>query len=195
MKHYILILLAAFLVCGCAHAPTSLNNIPLAWTPTDTVAEAGAVDMTGMADVKIQIAKFTDTRKNPALIAENREKGVKPVTTRDDVAAYVTDHLRDSLQTAGLSVTDTAGTPVLSGEIDNFFVTEVSTYHAEITMHVTLRSAAGKTLWTGIVGGSSTTFGRSYSAPNYYKVLSNAVVNVAHNLLANPAFHDALATK
>lgn len=195
MKRYLLVLMAAFLAFGCAHAPVPLNNIPLAWTPSDTVSENGAVDMTGLADAKLKIEKFTDTRKNPALIAENREKGVKSVTTRDDVAAYVTDHLAESLKTTGLGVVDTGDVPVLTGEIDNFFVTEVSTYHAEVTLHVTLKSASGKTLWTGIVGGSSTTFGKSYSAPNYYKVLSNAVVDAAHNLLSNPAFHNALAAK
>lgn len=196
MKRYLLILAAAFLACGCAHNLATLDNIPLAWTPTDTVAEAGAIDMTGMTDVKLQIDGFTDARKNPASIGENREKGQnKPVTTRDNVAGYVTEHLRDTLRSTGIDVVEKGGTVVMSGEVSNFFVTEVNTYHAEITLRVTLRNPSGKTLWSGVVGGSSTTFGRSYRADNYYKVLSNALVDAAHTLLANPKVHDALAGK
>lgn len=196
MTRHLWVLLAASLACGCAHAPHPLNGIPLGWTPTDTVAEVGAVDMTGITDAKLQIDKFADARKDPALIGENREEGGhRPVTTKDSVAGYVTDHLRESIQKAGLDVVDTGGTAVLSGEISDFFVTEVNTYHAEVTLRVTLRGASGKTLWSGVVGGSSTTFGHSYRAANYYKVLSNALVDATHNLLANPGFHDALAGK
>ncbi|HEX7966096.1 MAG TPA: YajG family lipoprotein [Gammaproteobacteria bacterium] len=196
MKRYSLVLLLTFLACGCAHAPAPLNDIPLVWAPTSTVAEIGAIDTTGMTDVKIQMGGFTDARKDTALIGANREDGQdRPVTTRDAVAGYVTDHLRETLQKTGLDVVDSGGTAVLSGEVKDFFVTEVNTYHAEITLSVTLRNAAGKTLWSGVVGGSSTTFGHSYSAANYYKVLSNALVDATHTLLANPGFHDALAAK
>lgn len=83
------VLAAAFIVAsGASLAAGLLENIPLTWKPTTKFAELGAVDLTDLSKVKIQFDMLKDTRRNPALIAENREKAeIKPVTTKDDVAA------------------------------------------------------------------------------------------------------------
>jgi len=67
----------------------TLENIPLKWTPTSTLSEMGAVDISGaLLTTKIHLDTFVDTRQNPTLIAENREKAdkIRPVTTSGDVA-------------------------------------------------------------------------------------------------------------
>jgi Lipopolysaccharide-assembly len=190
----------AFLACliasGAASArETVLENIPLKWSPTSTLAEMGPVDLSA-ADltVKIHVEALVDTRQNPTLIAQNTEKPDKPrpVTTSSDVGGFVTEHLKDTLRAGGLNTVDNAGDVTLSGEIRRFFVTEVNVYRGEASLVLRLKDATGKELWTGAIVGDAERFGRSYRADNYYEVLSDTLLRAAHNLLANPTFHQAL---
>ena len=173
-----------------------LQNIPLKWTPTATLAEWGAVDVSGaMAAAKVRVDAFVDARENPALVGENRENSdkIRQVTTSDDVAAFIALHLKEGLRSAGLSIVDSGGDLAISGEIRRFFVTEVNTYGGEIAVLIHVKNSAGKELWSGVVSGDSTRWGRSYSAANYYETISDMVLSATHNLLANAGFHDALA--
>jgi hypothetical protein len=173
-----------------------LQNIPLKWTPTATLAEWGAVDISGaMAAAKIHVDGFVDTRESPALVGENRENAekIRQVTTSGDVSAFVSDHLKDGLRGAGLDIVDSGADLTISGEIRRFFVTEVNTYGGEISLLSHVKNSAGKELWSGVAAGDSTRWGRSYSAANYYETMSDMVLSATHNLLANPGFHDALA--
>jgi Uncharacterized lipoprotein len=173
----------------------SLENIPLKWSPTSTLAEWGAVDLSGATiTTKVQLDPLTDTRQNPSLVAENREKAnVRSVTTSSDVAAFVGDHLKESLHGAGLNIVDSGADVIVSGEIRKFFVTELSTYNGEITLLLHVKSSDGKELWTGIASGDATRWGRSYHAANYYETMSNMVLSATYNLLNNPSFRDSLA--
>ena len=190
----------AFLACliasGAAAArETVLENIPLKWSPTSSLAEMGAVDLSP-ADltVKIHVEALVDTRQNPTLIAQNSEKPDKPrpVTTSSDVGGFVTEHLKDTLRAGGLNTVDDAGDVTLSGEIRQFFVNEVNVYRGEASLVLRLKDASGKELWTGVIVGDAERFGRSYRADNYYEVLSDTLLRAAHNLLANSTFHEAL---
>ncbi len=192
-RHSILFACSVLLAVGTAFSRSGpLENIPLKWSPTSTLAEMGAIDVSGaLLTTKVRIDPLVDTRENPALVAENREKSdkVRQVTTSDNVAAYVTDHLKDSMRGAGLSTVDSGGDISISGEIRKFFVTETGTYNGEISILVHVKSAAGKELWSGIVSGDSTRWGRSYSADNYYETMSDMTLRAAYNLLSNAGFH------
>ncbi len=109
-----------------------------------------------------------------------------------DVAAFVTDHFRESLHSAGLNIVDGAADVTISGELRQFFVTETSTYKGEVSVILHVKNSAGKDLWTGVVGGDSTRFGRSYKADNYYETVSDMVLRASYNLLSNQGFRDAL---
>jgi len=188
---------ASLLLSGAAFARGEpLDNIPLKWTPTSPLSEWGVVDISGaMLTTKIHFDTFVDTRQNPSLIAENREKTdkVRPVTTSGDVAGFVTDHLKESLHGAGLNTVDGDADVYISGEIRQFFVVETSTYNGEISLLIHVKNRSGKELWTGIVAGDATRWGRSYSAANYYETISNMVLSATHNLLASAGFHEVLA--
>jgi hypothetical protein len=187
---------ATLVVSAAAFAGGDLQNIPLKWSPTSTFSEMGKVDISGaMLTRKVHIDTLVDTRQNPSLIAENREKAgkVRQVTTSGDVAAYVTDHLKETLHGAGLNVVDGPADVNVSGEIRQFFVTELNTYVGDISLLVHVKNSAGKELWTGLVAGDSSRFGRSYSAENYYEAISDMVLKAANNLVSTAGFHDALA--
>jgi hypothetical protein len=190
---------ALLILCGAAASrAASLENVPLRWKPTSTLAEMGVVDLSGaVGTTKIRIDALVDTRQNPSLVAENREKAdkVRQMTTSSDVAAFVTEHMKDTLRRAGLNIVDDGAEVVLSGEIRQFFVTEVNTYGGELSIMVHLKNTAGKELWTGVVAGDSTRWGRSYSAENYYETMSDMLLRGAFNLLSSPGFREALGKR
>ena len=191
LKRFVFVALLA--ASGSAMASKDLSNIPLVWSPTQSFAEFGAIDLSGIGNVKVQFNGFTDVRKNPALIAENHEKDpVRQVTTKDNVAAFLTDHVKETFTKAGINVVDTGGDVIVSGEIRDFFVNETDQYVGNVTVYVTATNTSGKVLWQGVAGGGASNFGRSYKADNYYETLSNAVLKLSNSLLNSQGFHNAL---
>ena len=173
-----------------------LEGIPLMWKPTTNVATLGAIDLTGLTNIKVRVARLDDKRDAPGLIGENREKQPpRKVTTPDDVAGFVTDHVKSLMREVGLNVVESGGTATVKGEILQFFVAETDTYKGDVRIHFSVTNAAGKVMWNGVVGGSSTRFGRSYKAENYYETLSDSLIDATYNLLKTPAFRDALLKK
>jgi hypothetical protein len=184
---------ALLVASGSAMASKDLSNIPLVWSPTQSFAEFGAVDLNGIGNVKVQFNGFTDVRKNPPLIAENHEKApARQVTTKDNVAAFVTDHVKDTFSKAGIHVVDSGGDVIVSGEIRDFFVNETDQYVGNVTVYVTMTNQAGKVLWQGVAGGGANNFGRSYKADNYYETLSNAVLKLSNSMLSSQGFRSAM---
>jgi hypothetical protein len=194
------ILAAAWAAClmlgGAAQAsPKLLANIPLVWSPTSTLAEEGPLDISGpLLTRKIHLDLLQDMRKNPALIGENHEDDKKtlPVTTSDNVAAFVTQHFAEMLQKGGLTLADGSVDVTLSGEIRDFFVAESPSYRGSVTLLLHAKNAQGKEIWTGTVTADAKRFGRSYNAENYYEVLSDLLIKAAYQLLRNLDFQKAL---
>lgn len=173
-----------------------LDGIALQWKPTEEIGDLGAVDLTGLFDVTVRVERFTDSREDPQRIGENQEdakKGVvKPVVTTDDVAEWATERFMWVLDQFGISSAREGGDVVVEAEIKRFFVAETKTYQADVGLLVTVKSTAGEVRWQGMAGGSSSRFGRSYKAENYYECLSDAYLHAVGNLLQNVAFTAAL---
>jgi hypothetical protein len=167
-----------------------LEHIPLQWRPTSEL-RLGTAQMTASP---VAIATFTDGRDNKEVIGENREdKEPKPVTTSDDVGAFVSTHIRQLLDQAGIKTVDSNGPVTIQGEVKRFFVREGATYNSEVAIHLTVIDQNGKTLWNGLASGEATRFGRSYKADNYYEVLSDAVVNTVSSMLQAAEFQKAIS--
>jgi len=146
-----------------------------------------------MAQTPIQFEKFTDARQDPHAIGENREDDTpKPVTTPDDVGEFVSTHMRELFNKAGMNTVDSNGSVIIKGEVKDFYARETRTYKAEVSIHLTLMSRDGTTLWSGTAPGEATRFGRSYNLENYYEVLSDSVVNATSALLSSPDIQKAL---
>ena len=167
-----------------------LQNVPLQWRPTSEL-QLGTVQM---PQTPIQFEVFQDTRDNRQAIGENQEDDKpKPVTTRDDVGAFVSKHMRELFQRAGINTVDSDGAVIIKGEIRQFFARETSTYQSEVAVKLTVVSRDGRTLWSGLASGDATRFGRSYKVENYYEVLSDAVVNTVSSMLQSSQFQAALS--
>ena len=113
--------------------------------------------------------------------------------TSDDVGAFVSTHIRQLFDQAGIKTVDSNGAVTIKGEVKKFFVREGSTYESEVAIHLTVIDQDGKTLWNGLASGEATRFGRSYKAENYYEVLSDAVVNTVSSMLQASDFQKAIS--
>jgi hypothetical protein len=198
MTHRILaVVFACCLAAGASYAADQLQNIPLKWTPKESIASMGVLDLSGaFLTTKIRVDPFNDARTDTASVGENREKSQpRPVTTSSDVPAFVADHMKEAMRGLGMSVVDEGGDVSLSADVRQFFVTETNTYQGNVQLLVRLKNAAGKEIWSGVVLGSAEHFGRSYKSENYYETFSDMVLHATYNLLANPAFHEALAKR
>ncbi len=187
-------MLAAFLLSVALTASSKtmlLEHIPLQWRPTSSL-QLGTTQMTAST---VTIVPFTDARDNKELIGENREEDdtPKPVTTTDDVGAFVSKNIRQLFDQAGVKTVDSNAKVIIKGEVKQFFVREASTYKSTVAIHVTVIDQDGKTLWNGLASGDATRFGRSYQAENYYEVLSDAVVNTVSSMLQATDFQKAMS--
>jgi hypothetical protein len=187
------IMLAALLLSVALTASSKtklLEHIPLQWRPTSAL-QLGTIQMTAAT---VTIAPFTDGRDNKEVIGENREDDIpKPVTTTDDVGAFVSTNIRRLVDQAGVRTVDSNGEVMIKGEVRKFFVREESTYKSTVEIHLTVIDQNGKTLWNGLASGDATRFGRSYNAQNYYEVLSDAVVNTVSSMLQAADFRKAIS--
>lgn len=167
-----------------------LVNVPLQWKPTSDL-DLGTVQMTQMP---IQFEAFQDVRENRHAIGENQEDDKpRPVTTQEDVGAFVSTHMRELFQRAGINTVDREGAVIIKGEVRQFFVRETGTYRSEVAVKLTVVSRDGRTLWSGLASGEATRFGRSYKLENYSEVLSDAVVNTVSSMLRSQQFQAALS--
>ena len=190
MQSRILAMILMMAALAAQAAPASLQAVPLKWKPTSDL-RLGAMQM---ATQSIQIETFTDIRDDKSAIGENREESTpKPVTTADDVGAFVSTHMRELFEKAGLKTVDSGGAVTVKGEVKQFYVREEGTYQSKVAVHLTVTNGEGKTLWTGIAQGDAKRFGRSYNLENYYEVLSDAIVNTVSSMLQSAEFQKALA--
>jgi hypothetical protein len=174
----------------------NLENVPLIWRPTTSLAKLGSLDLTDVQGAKIQVLAAPDTRQNPGFIGQNLERDVpRKVTTTDDVAAFVADRARMLLIASGFKVVDSGATAVVKLEVKAFFVNETSTYQGDVRLAVTVSDPSGKLRWNGVAGGEASRFGRSYKADNYYETLSDSLIEAVFSLAQNQGFRQALAGK
>ena len=173
-----------------------LNGVPLVWKPTTELGSLAPVNITGLSGRKIQVQPFADAREKPDLIGENREDAdegkILPVTTKDDVPAFLTDRFRFVTHYFGVDTIAEPGDVVITGEVRSFFVAEENTYKGDVAVKIQVKSKTGEVLWDGVMTGGESRWGRSYKADNYYEVLSDSLINAIHRVLTTQEFMAAL---
>jgi hypothetical protein len=177
-------------------AARKLLSVPLAWKPTNSLAQLGTVDLTGIGTVGILVKPLADNREKPQLIGENREEEdegkVFPVTTTSNVAEFCTERVGQLLKDFGLNSTKESGDRHITGEVIQFFVVERNTYVGDVRLKINVAGPDGVIRWTGIAAGSEKRFGRSYKADNYHEVLSDSLQTAVFNLIKDEGFRAAL---
>ena len=169
-----------------------LTHMPLQWKPTSQLA-SGTTDMD---PTPIRFESFQDARNDKEKVGENFETDPpKPVTTTDDVGAFVSTHMRQLFDQAGLKTVDGDAPVTIKGEVRQFFARETSTYNSQVEVQLIVVDRDGNTIWKGLASGEATRFGRSYQLENYYEVLCDALVNTVSSMLRSPEFRKALSRR
>jgi len=179
-----------------ATPPAKMQDVPLVWKPEKTPEASAGAATPDLFKVNIKAAPMTDSRTDPALIGETRERQpARPVTTKDDVPAFVTTHFRALLKSVDMSVVENRETALIKGDVQQFFVTETDNYDGEVRSGITVTDAADNLLWTGTAIGKLRDVGHSYKLENDYESLSDALVAATSNLLQNQDFQAAITHK
>jgi hypothetical protein len=188
----LLALMLVFVALDGRAATVLLTHMPLQWKPTSELA-SGTTDMDATT---IRFETFQDVRNDKEKFGENLEGDApKPVTTTDDVGAFVSSHMRQLFDRAGLKTVDGDAAVTIKGEVRQFFARETSTYNSQVEVQLIVVDRDGNTIWKGLASGEATRFGRSYKIENYYEVLSDAVVNTVSSMLRSAEFRKALSRR
>lgn len=189
MLRKVVFVILSLLFIGCAGSK-AFQGVPLVWKPT---SEVGSISHSGLSGVVLSIAKFTDSRKNKGEIGRNIEDvhKIKTVTTSDNVGTWTTDQFSDLLKRHGFTVSQ-SGNAILTGDIVDFYVDEDSNYKSRVSVKLKVANTSGKTLWEGVMSGSASRFGRSYTLENYYETLSDAMIDAVNGLLRQTDFMESL---
>lgn len=175
-------------------ASASPLTVRLAFVPTD---KEGVLEKRGVVPIggpPFEILLAVDNRPEPHdLLGENREKSTTvPVRASTPVFSWISRSLADTFRDWG-----TPSAPgselALHTEIVKLFVVEEHTYQAEAAMMFMLKRRDGTEVWSGIVGGAASRFGRSLKADNYNEVLSDAVFSCFSKLWTDAGFREAWA--
>lgn len=171
------------LVTGCHSKPKGPMTIPLMYKP-DTSAVSGVMTPIRQSTFVVVV----DNREKKNAIGQNSEEGVLPVFTKDDPAAFVRDVVVRAINARGGTVVTekSRAQRVLAVTLTSFWTEEKNTYEAMIRAKAEVLDSSGKSLWDGLVTGTGTNFGKSYSAENYQEVYSKAADDFADKLLNSP---------
>ena len=193
----LLIGLAGISAIAPAIAADKLENIPLIWKPTTTMAERGPLDLKGLEGATLQIDPLIDNREDKAYIGVNKSKiPNRKVTTEEDVARFVTYQMKTLMAAQGVPIVDSGGTVAMKGSIKRFFAEEASRYNADVELELSFVDVAtGKVLWSFMTSGNSSRYGIAYKAANYYEVLSDSLLGATYELIRNPKFKQVLNKK
>jgi hypothetical protein len=191
------VLVGAVLIAGIALPcqAGSIDDIDLCWKPSIDLSDL-TDGMAPLGKVKVSVKPFTDSRFQPQVIGEARlaeKDGATPqVTTSDSVANWVTVHLADSLDDAGLKLGD--GGPEISGEVVQFFAVKAPDYNGDVQLRINV-SRGGEVIWRGLVSGWARQPDDDWDkgkGKSYCRILSDAMQRAVASLVWYPKFREAI---
>lgn len=115
---------------------------------------------------RVSVVPFTDARPGDRRqFGWNDQHGL-PVTTREDLGAWVAAQLADALRTGGVEVVEAGGELRLSGSLVEAMVRQGSKLVGSVRLELAVADATGRELWRGKEMGWAVNRGR-YSLPNF----------------------------
>jgi len=174
---------------GCA-AP-ELIQVRMDYTPTNMVTPPA--ERPGSS---IFISPIIDKRKNPDQIGENSEKPkvVPAKASPREVLSSIEAAFKKEFTRAGLNVVDSKekAQRIVQVSLMNLWVEEKTTFDAAVVARVEVKDNGGKVLDSQGFKGTASRWGSSYSAEEYRKAISDAVVELLKSMFNNNAFMKSL---
>lgn len=181
-------------VAGCRHAPSGPMSMPL--RSTASAEDLRVFPASGIELLKlhaIAVPAFTDARDRRDAVGANVDNGAPvPVSTPDDVPAFLTERFVETLRANGASVAPSGAERIIRAEVQRYFVSETGVYDGNVALGFTVTDANGKVLWHAVAEGKSKRFGRSFAPENYQESLTSSFLEALKNLGEKPDFFQAL---
>ncbi len=177
--------LALVMVAACHSAPPT--TLPLAWRGVTETPKASNVVQESFAAVPFNFA-LRDVRPDPTRVGGYDDSSTV-LRTPDNVAQYCGSKLDELLLGAGARLRDQ---PVaqLEAELLEYDVMEGGVFNGKVSLRAIVHR--GGAAWSKIYTGKSHRWGRTHSAENFNEALSNALADVAEQLISDDAFGHAL---
>ncbi len=179
----------AFLVlvaCGGGQ----IHNLPLAWRAADD-SPRPSPEVAHAFSVAPFAFGLRDVRADPTAVGTYEDTGFI-VRTTDNVARYCSTRMGEMLAHAGARLADPP-TAILETELLDYRVIEGGTFAGTVRLRAVVRRGKSEA-WSRIFVGKSKRWGRTHNPENYNEALSNALADVAAQLVRDDDFARALVS-
>jgi hypothetical protein len=182
--------LALLVVAACAGSElhTQSGPLQLQWRGVDTGPAANEAVAASFAAVPIAFV-LRDMRPDPSAVGNYEDSGFV-VRTNDNVGTYCSTQLGSLLERAGARLREPP-LASLETELLEYRVVEGGTFHGIVRLRAIVRRPNGDA-WAKIYEGSSKRWGRTHNPENYNEALSNALADVATQLVHDEDFAQVL---
>jgi len=184
MKTAILLAIAAAQLCFASTTP--LSNVDLVFRDSDIKDDYDRNEWNqDLARMTFNVQPATDDRTDPnsKQIGFCEDKNL-PVTTKTNIAAFVTSSVQRVLQQTGIHTSPTSGTKLYLN-VRDFFVQEGGVYAGRISIDYTVINEKGDTLYFSPASSTSKRWGRTYKLDNYMETLTGALFSNVDIFLKN----------
>ena len=170
---------------ACHSAPPS--TLALSWRGVTDSPKATSMVQEGFAAAPFSFV-LRDVRPDPTAVGGYDDDSTV-VHTRDNVAAFAGAKLAEILMQSGARLREV---PVasLEAELLEYKVVEGGTFAGTVSVRAIVHR--GGAAWSKVYTGTSKRWGRTHSTENFNEALSNALAEVAEQLVTDDAFGHAL---
>lgn len=179
--------LALLVVVAACHGP-QIYDLPLQWRGVDSGPAASTAVAQSFAAVPLAFS-VRDVRPDPSAVGTYEDDG-HVVRTSANVGAYCSTKLGELLVHAGARLNE-APRASLETELLEYRVVEGGTFHGIVRVRAIVRRPAGDA-WAKIYEGSSKRWGKTHNPDNFNEALSNALADVATQLVHDEDFAQVL---
>ncbi|CAN5491847.1 hypothetical protein BH11MYX1_BH11MYX1_39160 [soil metagenome] len=177
--------LALVVTAACHGSPPS--TLALAWRGVTETPKANSVVQESFAAAPFSFT-LRDVRTDPSAVGGYDDDSTV-VHTRDNVGQFCGAKLGEILISTGARIREQP-IAALETELLEYSVIEGGTFAGKVSLRAIVHR--GDAAWSKVYTGTSKRWGRSHSPENFNEALSNALADVAEQLVTDDAFGHAL---
>jgi hypothetical protein len=177
--------LALVVTAACHGSPPS--TLALSWRGVTETPKANSVVQESFAAAPFSFT-LRDVRTDPTAVGGYDDSSTI-VRTPDNVAQFCGTKLGEILISTGARIREQP-VAALETELLEYRVIEGGTFAGKVSLRAIVHR--GDAAWSKVYTGTSKRWGRSHSPENFNEALSNALADVAEQLVTDDAFGHAL---
>lgn len=188
LRRFAFLLVIAASGASCGNSYGQIHDLSLAWRGVDNWPRPSGSVARSFAAAPFALA-VRDSRPDPSAVGTYEDSGFV-VRTTDNVAQYCSMRLGDMLVRAGARLNEPP-TVLVQAELLDYNVVEGGAFHGVVRLRAIVQGSGGRS-WAKVFVGNSSRWGRTHNPENFNEALSNALADVASQLLQDEEFASAL---